>query len=104
PSAFSDFTASCMLGVGQIQIDNLTTGSQQACQHRGSDHWAGWSRVAANKNSSTVEVCSKTFGKVDCEFWSKGLTDNSSHAGDADFQRFHRSFELNISGSWACRT
>src|SRR5215207_9754583 len=86
------------------EIDDFTTRCQQSGQNCRSNHRTRWPRVAANQNSSAIEIRPKAFGKLDRQFGGEGFTDDSPHAGDADFQRFHLTLELNNSGSWVCRT
>src|SRR6185369_16671447 len=74
------------------KVDNFTTYRQQTRQHSRANHLSRRPRVATNKNSSPVQVCSKALGKLDRQLRGEGFTDNSPHAGDADFQRFHRNF------------
>src|SRR5215208_5725507 len=74
------------------EIHHLTTGRQQSRQHSRSDHRTRRSRVAADKDSPPVEVRSIGFGKLHRQLGGKGLTDDCTNAGDADFQRFHLNF------------
>src|SRR6266705_6707351 len=71
------------------EINNLTARGEQSSQNRGAHHRPGGSGIATNENASAVEVCTKCLRESDSHLWSKRLTDDPAHAGDANLQWFH---------------
>src|SRR5262249_40888801 len=82
----------CQLQAGRgtnAEIDYFTTGGQQSGHYCRSDHWARWSRIPADENTSAIEISTKRLRKGNGDLRSKRLTDDTADSGDADFERFH---------------
>ena len=72
------------------EVDHLAAGCQQPGGHRGGDHGARWTGVAAHQYAARIKVCGKSLRETDRQLRREGLPDDSPDSADADLKWLHR--------------